>query len=54
MTPNETTKTSNDHPEQDAAEGKPGQSDRHPQEGTESTTWDTEEHSDAPGPFGTG
>ena len=41
-------------PEQAAAEGRGGQADKHPQDGTDSTSWDTEEHSDAPGPFGTG
>jgi hypothetical protein len=37
-----------------AAEGKGGASNETPQDDTDSTTWDTAEHSDAPGPFGTG
>ena len=43
-----------EHPEQAAAEGREGQNDKHPPDGTDSTTWDTDQHSDAPGPFGTG
>ena len=41
--------------EQEAAEGDEGQ-DQEPKQAQEdsSTTWDTDEHSDAPGPFGTG
>ena len=38
----------------DAAEGKEGQKREIPDDGTDSTTWDTDQHSDAPGPFGTG
>jgi hypothetical protein len=47
-------KTKSDHAEEAAAEGREGQADEHPQDGTDSTTWDTDQHSDAPGPFGTG
>lgn len=43
-----------EHPEKAAAEGREGQGAKHPQDGTQSTTWDTDQHSDAPGPFGTG
>jgi hypothetical protein len=38
----------------DAAEGNEGQKREIPDDGTDSTTWDTDQHSDAPGPFGTG
>ncbi len=31
-----------------------GEEEKNPPDETENTTWDTEEHSDAPGPFGTG
>jgi hypothetical protein len=43
-----------EHPEKAAAEGREGQSEAHPKEGTDNETIDTGEHSDAPGPFGTG
>lgn len=46
-----------EHPEQAAAlqQGGTEESERkNPQDGTESTFWDTSQHSDAPGPFGTG
>lgn len=46
-----------DHSEkQDAAQGDEGQNQEPKQADDEksSTTWDTGEHSDAPGPFGTG
>lgn len=44
-----------DHPAQHAARHEPGgEEENHPQGETGSTTWDTEQHSDAPGPFGTG
>ena len=41
--------------EQEAAEGDEGQ-DQEPKQAQEdsSSTWDTDEHSDAPGPFATG
>ena len=41
--------------EQEAAQGDEGQ-DQEPKQAQEdsSSTWDTDEHSDAPGPFGTG
>jgi hypothetical protein len=41
---------------QDAAQGDEGQNQEPKQADDEksSTTWDTGEHSDAPGPFGTG
>jgi hypothetical protein len=41
--------------EEEAAQADEGQ-DQEPKQAQEdsSTTWDTEEHSDAPGPFGTG
>jgi len=41
--------------EEEAAEGDEGQ-DQEPKQAQEdsSTTWDTDQHSDAPGPFGTG
>jgi hypothetical protein len=41
-------------PEEKAAKGIGGGEDRNPQEGTDNETIDTGEHSDAPGPFGTG
>lgn len=47
-------KTKSDRPEEAAAESREGQNAAAPQEGTDSTTWDTDQHSDAPGPFGTG
>ncbi len=40
--------------EQEAAEADEGQDQEPKQAQEDSTTWDTEEHSDAPGPFGTG
>ncbi len=47
-----------EHPEQAAALQKgredEGPSDEHEQDETENTEFDTEQHSDAPGPFGTG
>lgn len=46
-------KTDREHPRKAAAEGK-DEKHEHPQDGTDSTTWDTDQHSDAPGPFGTG
>lgn len=36
------------------AHGAGGEEEKTPQDGTDSTTFDSEEHSDAPGPFGTG
>jgi hypothetical protein len=42
------------HPEQHAALQTGQQSEAAPQEGTENTEFDTEEHSAADGPFGTG
>ena len=47
-------KNENEHPEQAAAEEKEGQKRDIPDDGTDSETWDTDQHSDAPGPFGTG
>lgn len=46
-----------EHPEQAAALQRGGSEDnerRNPQDGTENTFFDTSQHSDAPGPFGTG
>lgn len=44
-----------ERPAQHAAQHDPGGEDEeHPQDETDSTTWDSEEHSEAPGPFGTG
>jgi hypothetical protein len=43
-----------DHPEKAAAEGREGPRKVHPEEGTDNEAIDTGEHSDAPGPFGTG
>jgi hypothetical protein len=43
-----------DHPEQHAALQTQEQSEAAPKEGSENTTFDTEEHSSADGPFGTG
>jgi hypothetical protein len=44
-----------ERPAQHAARHDPGgEEERNPQDETENTTFDTEEHSDAPGPFGTG
>jgi hypothetical protein len=41
--------------EEEAAQAEEGQ-DQEPKQAEEdsSTSWDTEQHSDAPGPFGTG
>ena len=48
-----------EHPEQAAAlqkgrEDEESQEQEHPQDETESELFDTSQHSDAPGPFGTG
>ena len=43
-----------EHPEQHAALQTEKQSEAAPEEGSENTTFDTEEHSAADGPFGTG
>ena len=43
-----------EHPEKAAAEGREGAREAHEEEGTDNELLDTEEHSDAPGPFGTG
>ncbi len=44
-----------ERPAQHAARHDPGgEEEKNPQDETENTTWDTEEHSEAPGPFGTG
>jgi hypothetical protein len=43
-----------EHPEKAAAEGREGQRAKHPQDETDNEDIDTEDHSDAPGPFGTG
>jgi hypothetical protein len=43
-----------EHPEQHAALQTGKQSESAPKEGTENTELDTEEHSAADGPFGTG
>jgi hypothetical protein len=43
-----------EHPEQHAALQTQKQSEAAPEEGSENTTFDTEEHSAADGPFGTG
>ncbi len=46
-----------EHPEQTAALQRGGNKDSEteiPQDGTENTFFDTSQHSDAPGPFGTG
>jgi hypothetical protein len=43
-----------EHPEQHAALQTGNQSEAAPKEGTENTDFDTEEHSAADGPFGTG
>jgi len=44
-----------ERPAQQAARHEPGgEEERNPQDETENTSFDTEEHSDAPGPFGTG
>jgi hypothetical protein len=37
-----------------ALHGSGGEGDETPQDATDDTRWDTEEHSDAPGPTGTG
>jgi hypothetical protein len=42
-----------DIPEKKAAEGRGGGEDRNPQDDTENQLLDHDEHSDAPGPFGT-
>ena len=47
-------KRNTERPEKAAAEDREGQNEKHPQDGTDSPTWDTDQHSDAPGPFGTG
>jgi hypothetical protein len=41
-------------PEEKAAKGTGGGEDRNPQDETENDLLDHDEHSDAPGPFGTG
>ncbi len=41
-------------PEEKAAKGLGGGEERNPQDETEDENIDTGEHSDAPGPFGTG
>ena len=41
-------------PEEQAAKGTGGGEERNPQDETENELLDHEEHSDAPGPFGTG
>ena len=43
-----------EHPEQHAALHTGKQSESAPEEGSDNTTFDTEEHSAADGPFGTG
>jgi hypothetical protein len=43
-----------DPPEKKAAEGRGGGDDEAPQDETENKVLDHDEHSDAPGPFGTG
>ena len=43
-----------EHPEQHAALQTEQQSEAAPKEGSENTTFDTDEHSAADGPFGTG
>ncbi|GAC1316671.1 MAG: hypothetical protein NVSMB25_02820 [Thermoleophilaceae bacterium] len=43
-----------EHPERAAALHEPGQKESHPDEGTDDARWDTDQHSDASGPFGTG
>jgi len=43
-----------EHPEQHAAMQTERQSEAAPQEGTDNTDFDTEEHSAEDGPFGTG
>jgi hypothetical protein len=43
-----------EHPEKAAAEGREGQRAKHPQDETDSETFDSDDHSDTPGPFGTG
>ena len=45
---------SKEHPEQAAALQQGRQEDEHPQDETDDERIDTGEHSDAPGPFGTG
>jgi hypothetical protein len=41
-------------PEEQAAKGTGGGEERNPQDETENELLDHDEHSDAPGPFGTG
>ncbi len=41
-------------PEEQAAKGSGGGEERNPQDETENELLDHDEHSDAPGPFGTG
>jgi hypothetical protein len=43
-----------DPPEKQAAEGRGGGEKEHPQDDTDNELLDHDEHSDAPGPFGTG
>jgi hypothetical protein len=43
-----------DPPEKMAAEGRGGGEEEHPQDETDNELLDHDEHSDAPGPFGTG
>ena len=43
-----------EHPEQAAALQQGEQEEEHQQDETDDERLDTEEHSDAPGPFGTG
>jgi hypothetical protein len=43
-----------DPPEKKAAEGRGGGEDEAPQDETDDKLLDHDEHSDAPGPFGTG
>jgi hypothetical protein len=43
-----------EHPEMAAAEGREGARESHEEEGTDNELLDTEQHSDAPGPFGPG
>ena len=43
-----------DPAEKKAAEGRGGEEEEVPQDGTDNEFLDSEQHSDAPGPFGTG
>ena len=43
-----------EHPEKAAAEGRVGQRKEHDPEGENDENLETSDHSDAPGPFGTG